>query len=88
MAGKLFNVQAPDSLSVDECIEALKGKLTITEGSAQTDDAMDATATALQVDAFDLSRLLFLVGHIAIKQIVHLENIESEWKRRKASDGK
>jgi condensin complex subunit 1 len=24
-----------------------------------------------------------MVGHIAIKQIVHLEAIESEWKRRK-----
>lgn len=31
-----------------------------------------------------LSQLLFTVGHVAIKQIVHLELIEQEFKRRKA----
>jgi condensin complex subunit 1 len=31
-----------------------------------------------------LSQLIFIVGHVAIKQIVHLEVIEAEWKRRKA----
>jgi condensin complex subunit 1 len=32
-----------------------------------------------------LAQLIFVVGHIAIKQIVHLELIESEWKKRKNS---
>ena len=32
-----------------------------------------------------LSQLLFLVGHIAIKQIVHLELCEQDFKRRKAA---
>ncbi|CAG8544327.1 22071_t:CDS:10 [Dentiscutata erythropus] len=31
-----------------------------------------------------LSQLIFIVGHVAIKHIVHLEFIEDEWKRRKA----
>ena len=31
----------------------------------------------------ELSKFCFLVGHVAMKQIVHLEAIESEWKRRK-----
>ena len=31
-----------------------------------------------------LSQLLFIVGHIAIKQIVHLEQCELDFKRRKA----
>ncbi|KAJ8099886.1 armadillo-type protein [Lipomyces tetrasporus] len=35
-----------------------------------------------------LSQLLFLVGHIAIKQIVHMEAYESEFKRRKAATEK
>lgn len=35
--------------------------------------------------AFKLAQLVFVVGHVAIKQIVHLESIESEWKRRKAA---
>src|SRR5690606_15182972 len=33
----------------------------------------------------ELSQLLFIVGHVAIKQIVHLELIEMEFKRRKAA---
>lgn len=35
-----------------------------------------------------LSQLLFVVGHIAIKQIVHLELCELEFKRRKAEKEK
>ncbi|KAJ9648684.1 condensin complex non-SMC subunit Cnd1 [Coniosporium tulheliwenetii] len=37
-----------------------------------------------QNSAIALSHLLFLVGHIAIKQIVHLELCEQDFKRRKA----
>ncbi|KOS22173.1 Condensin complex subunit 1 [Escovopsis weberi] len=33
--------------------------------------------------AISLSQLLFIVGHVAIKQIVHLEQCELEFKRRK-----
>ncbi|KAF2652284.1 condensin complex component cnd1 [Lophiostoma macrostomum CBS 122681] len=38
--------------------------------------------------ALALSQLLFIVGHVAIKQIVHLELCELEFKRRKAEDEK
>ncbi|KAG1748403.1 non-SMC mitotic condensation complex subunit 1 [Suillus paluster] len=34
-------------------------------------------------DAFHLSQLLFVVGHVAIKHIVFLELVEREWKRQK-----
>ena len=34
-------------------------------------------------DAFELSKLLFVVGHVAIKHIVYLELVEREWKRQK-----
>jgi condensin complex subunit 1 len=30
-----------------------------------------------------LAQLIFVAGHIGIQQIVHIEKIESEWKRRK-----
>lgn len=33
--------------------------------------------------AFALSQLLFIVGHVAVKQIVHLEIVEMDFKRRK-----
>jgi len=42
----------------------------------------------LTKNSFALSKLFFLVGHVAIKQIVHLENIDSEWKRRKQNGGR
>jgi condensin complex subunit 1 len=41
-----------------------------------------------QNSAFALSQLLFIVGHVAIKQIVHLELCEQEFKRRKAEKEK
>jgi condensin complex subunit 1 len=34
-------------------------------------------------EAFELSQLLFVVGHVAIKHIVYLELVEREWKRQK-----
>ncbi|KTW31051.1 condensin subunit YCS4 [Pneumocystis jirovecii RU7] len=35
-----------------------------------------------------LSQLLFVVGHIALKQIVYIETCENEFKRKKSDDGK
>ncbi|KAI1802521.1 condensin component [Daldinia bambusicola] len=40
-------------------------------------------ATPKQKAAIALSQLLFIVGHVAIKQIVHLELCELDFKRRK-----
>ncbi|TPX42544.1 hypothetical protein SeMB42_g05088 [Synchytrium endobioticum] len=37
-------------------------------------------------DSLGLAKLCFMVGHAAIKQIVHLESIEVIWKRRKAAE--
>ncbi|KAJ8082013.1 condensin complex non-SMC subunit Cnd1 [Marasmius tenuissimus] len=34
-------------------------------------------------DAFELSQLIFVVGHVAIKHIAYLELVEREWKRQK-----
>lgn len=42
----------------------------------------------LQKASLALSQLLFIVGHIAIKQIVHLELCEMDFKRRKAEKEK
>ncbi|KAJ1900380.1 condensin complex non-SMC subunit Cnd1 [Coemansia sp. IMI 209127] len=38
------------------------------------------------VDPWDLTRMMFIVGHIAIKEIVLLESIEAELKRRKTDE--
>jgi condensin complex subunit 1 len=48
-----------------------------TQGGALTKKSDDTG------DAFELSQLLFVVGHVAIKHIVYLELVEREWKRQK-----
>lgn len=40
----------------------------------QSDDA---------ADAFEMSQLFFVVGHVAIKQTVFMELVEREWKRQR-----
>jgi condensin complex subunit 1 len=39
-------------------------------------------------DSFELSQLLFVVGHVAIKHLVFLELVEREMKRQKDHQGK
>ncbi|KAI9032255.1 non-SMC mitotic condensation complex subunit 1-domain-containing protein [Hyaloraphidium curvatum] len=64
----------------------------VSSGAGESSDAnaigvaASDAPSATKFGSFDLSKLLFAVGHVAIKQIVHLENIETEWKRRKAKD--
>ncbi|CAJ0830350.1 1237_t:CDS:10 [Entrophospora sp. SA101] len=47
-----------------------------------------STSEAFMRDPNQLSQLIFIAGHVAIKQIVHLEAIELEWKRQKVELGK
>lgn len=49
-----------------------------------TQQALPFPQHVIHQSSSELSQLLFLVGHIALKQIVHLEIIESAWKRKKA----
>lgn len=50
---------------------------TVTLNGTQQDKPTDRS------NAISLSQLLFIVGHVAIKQIVHLELCELDFKRRK-----
>jgi condensin complex subunit 1 len=70
--------QLPTPVSEDEPSDA---------GTVVPLTEMPASATR-QNAALALSQLLFIVGHIAIKQIVHLELCELEFKRRKAEKEK
>lgn len=61
-----------------------------TDAAAPGDEAVDGTTAPAIPDnkpkrdnAIELSQLLFIVGHVAIKQIVHLEACEQDFKRRK-----
>ncbi|KAF9117197.1 Condensin complex subunit [Mortierella sp. AM989] len=51
------------------------------------DEPTTSLENAFMIDSWQLSQLLFIVGHVAIKHIVHMEVIEEEFKRRKAAAG-
>ncbi|GEM07229.1 condensin complex subunit 1 [Rhodotorula toruloides] len=52
------------------------------------DDAAAAAQDPSTGNAFSLSQLVFVAGHCAIKQLVHLELVERDLKRRKAEEDK
>lgn len=56
------------------------------ENEMQVDgeNASSAPQEALRASSVQLSQLFFVVGHVAVKHIVHLEIIEAVWKRKKA----
>ncbi|KAI9738238.1 MAG: Condensin complex subunit [Cirrosporium novae-zelandiae] len=53
------------------------------DGQSASPQPQSAPSEKAQKGSLALSQLLFIVGHIAIKQIVHLELTELEFKRRK-----
>ncbi|EME80988.1 uncharacterized protein MYCFIDRAFT_155217 [Pseudocercospora fijiensis CIRAD86] len=59
-----------------------------TAEAEQQPEAKEPAATSSSDSALALSQLLFAVGHIALKQIVHLELCEQDFKRRKAEKEK
>ncbi|KAA8566220.1 hypothetical protein EYC84_008820 [Monilinia fructicola] len=54
------------------------------EEAPQAEKEASAPPESKQKGSVALSQLLFVVGHVAIKQIVHLELCEMDFKRRKA----
>ncbi|EKM51723.1 uncharacterized protein PHACADRAFT_150370 [Phanerochaete carnosa HHB-10118-sp] len=68
----------PDAMVLDED----NAEPNSTPGPASAASAAEAGDKDVG-DAFELSQLLFVVGHVAIKQIVFLELVEREWKRQK-----
>lgn len=55
----------------------------VSRDGADAQDLSQADGDRDVGDAFELSQLLFVVGHVAIKHIVFLELVEREWKRQK-----
>jgi len=75
-----------------------RDEMQIEPSQAPTLDGADSTVPASQASpikrqnskesVIGLSQLLFIVGHVAIKQIVHLELCELDFKRRKQEKDK
>jgi condensin complex subunit 1 len=72
------------SSSADESSQMLSP----TDEAAPEEVVVKPVLSKKQNSALALAQLLFIVGHIAIKQIVHLELCELEFKRRKAEKDK
>jgi condensin complex subunit 1 len=79
LTAKCFNVPNPNIDSVENMAKDFESNLNLNEGLSNSENISSSAETC-----FHLSQLLFIVGHVAIRQIVHLELIEMEWKRRKA----
>lgn len=72
----------PDAMDEDDERENVDPDAT--QPSSPTKSAASQSSASKDTgDAFELSQLLFIVGHVAIKQIVFLELVEREWKRQK-----
>ncbi|KAI0038666.1 hypothetical protein FA95DRAFT_1567609 [Auriscalpium vulgare] len=79
----------PDAMDEDPVQEVQEqGDASIAQESTQSGSSSQSSqgppSSSDTGDAFELSQLLFAVGHVAIKHIVYLELVEREWKRQKA----
>jgi condensin complex subunit 1 len=84
---RVFSPQSSRPSSRDENqtqgnVEGEEGAETTVLGPSQQDTA-SSPKKQKKDNAIGLSQLLFIVGHVAIKQIVHLELCELDFKRRK-----
>ncbi|EXJ73298.1 condensin complex subunit 1 [Cladophialophora psammophila CBS 110553] len=70
----------PDAMDID-------GEELVTNPETEPHE-LEPTETKQEKPSIALSQLLFTVGHIAIKQIVHLELCELDFKRRKQDQEK
>lgn len=80
-AGELFNVSTCSQSEMDNISKVFATTMDL---GREEPVAPETISRSNGLNKFRLSQLVFLVGNVAIKQIVHLEAIESEWKRRKS----
>lgn len=80
-ASKVFKLEIPDAVNIFSISQGISqinedSINEIREGSPNEENSKRDIVV-------QLAKLCFMVGHVAVKEIVHLEAIESEWKRRK-----
>lgn len=68
-----------------EASEQVKEGSTEDESAAASTSATPKPSTGRQMaNAFQLAQLLYTAGHVSVRQLLHLELAEREFKRRKA----
>lgn len=75
-------------LDHDEQDETLPSTPKGRNATLEEEEENEAPPAPQTASAFTLAQLLFVVGHVALKQIVYLELVEREYKRRKAEADK
>ncbi|KAJ3344065.1 Condensin complex subunit [Gonapodya sp. JEL0774] len=87
LASKTFGASTKESNGVVEATN-IDGTFSPSEelDLSVTKDSMAKYNDVNSCDSFDLAKVLFVAGHVAIKQIVYLESIESDLKKRKAQE--
>ncbi|KAI8814445.1 armadillo-type protein [Cladochytrium replicatum] len=98
LAGEIFSVRSAPQNDLDAMVDKLSDMELASQKTIDDEDDVGEDSDNLSprgsvrtadkagkaVEAVQLAKLCFLIGHVAIKQIVHLEAIDSDWKRKKA----
>ncbi|KAF9428681.1 Condensin complex subunit [Podila epigama] len=88
LCGDIIKARCKAIFNLQEDEASVEPAMTPDTVMANDDITVNLSAeSAYVIDSWQLSQLLFIVGHVAMKQIVHMEVIEEEFKRRKAIAG-
>ncbi|GAN09384.1 condensin complex component cnd1 [Mucor ambiguus] len=86
---KVFGVR---EASLNPCLSPLNDSSNPVESSFMeydmTQQALPFPQHPIYQKPMELAQLFFLVGHVALKEIVHLEIVEAAWKRKKSEKEK
>ncbi|KAF9583373.1 Condensin complex subunit, partial [Lunasporangiospora selenospora] len=88
LCGDIIKVRCKDLFNLQESSspqDQINNDITMTGLYGMGEDLTMNPENAFLIDSWRLSQLLFIVGHVAIKLIVHMEVIEEEFKRKKAT---
>lgn len=78
----VLSIQLPEDAT--QMSDIIQEKMAVDGAEGEQDEVAQAPGPFIEsFSALKLSKLCFMIGHVAMKEIVHLESIESEWKRRK-----
>lgn len=82
-----------DDMAIDETAPSDSQNVASTEPNSQrprlsSEISTQVDSPPIYANSFKLSQVIFLAGHCAVKQLVHLELVEREFKRRKAESDK
>ena len=82
LTGKVFGISNPGEGDISALMADMNA-VNINSSSEHLGVDESSVMKHATCSSIELAKLCFVVGHVSIKQIVHLELVESDWKRRK-----